>query len=267
MGSGNRKLKSYDNKLLIDKNYRQIKNDNKLLMICRVFNYCNLDNNQDIIITINMESTKINTIQSDKNQNDISQKYLINTKNTQKNTILIKANEYRSIPIYYYYENWRGTIKLNGLIVLNNLKVNKKVNYDVIDINKCNKNFYDSHYQIYKNMKISTLNNSINVSFEYNNVKNENLYFVINLKSQDYGTQSNIYEIDPLKYFQKTFYFNNTDWIANEKDVNWIVSNNNFTELYYCDLNFGLNKNFLKIDVKIEDYPYNKSFNKLPNFY
>jgi hypothetical protein len=266
MGNGNNKL--------IDKNYKKLKNDDKSIMICRVFNYCNLDNNQDVIITINMESTKINKNQNNSIQDDISDKYLfteynkifntfVNNKNIQKNTIYIKANEYKSIPICYYYDDWKGSIKLNGSIIVKNLKFNKKVRYDVIDINKCNKNFYDNHYQLYKNMKISTLNNCISVSFVYNNIRNETLYFGINVKSQDYGKQSNIYEVEPLKYFQKTFCFYNTDWNTNENDLNWIVSNNNFTELYYCDLNFILNKNIFNIEVKIENYPYNKSFTKL----
>ena len=94
MGNGNNKL--------IDKNYKKLKNDDKSIMICRVFNYCNLDNNQDVIITINMESTKINKNQNNSIQDDISDKYLfteynkifntfVNNKNIQKNTIYIYA--------------------------------------------------------------------------------------------------------------------------------------------------------------------------------
>ena len=63
MGNGNKKLfnNSNDSKILLnDKNYRKLQNDDKSIMICRIFNYCNLDNNQDVIITINMKTTKIN---------------------------------------------------------------------------------------------------------------------------------------------------------------------------------------------------------------
>jgi hypothetical protein len=282
---------SNDSKILLnDKNYRKLQNDDKSIMICRIFNYCNLDNNQDVIITINMKTTKINKNKQKSIKDNISEKYSVNNKNTQKNTIYIKANEYRSIPICYYYDDWNGTIKLNDTIIVKKLKFNKKIRYDVIDISKCNKNFYDNNYQIYKNMKSSTLNNCINVLFEYNNIQNETLYFVLNIKNPYYGKQSNIYEIKPLKYFKKTFCFcnnylntnnpdlnindnvlntnerdlniNKPDLNINEKNINWIVSNSNFTEIYYCDLNFILNKNIFNIDVKIEDYPYKKSFTK-----
>jgi hypothetical protein len=233
------------------------KNHDELFMICRTFNYCNLDNNYDVLITINMESKSIINKEN---------KYLVKEYNTniQKNTIYIKAREYKSIPVCYYYDDWKGTIKLNGLIIFNNFKIKKKLIYDVIDTNKCIKNFYDiNKYQLYKNQKILSLNNCIYVSFEFNNTKNEPLYFCINIKSDDFGKQANIYEITPSKYFMKTFCFYNTNWHTNDKGLNWIVADNTFKEIHYSDLNFKLNKNIFKIYVNIEDYPYNKSSIKI----
>jgi hypothetical protein len=248
------------------------KNQDEVFMICRTFNYCNLDNNYDVLITINMESKSIINKQNNSYSNNMSDKYLVkeynniletfvNNKNIQKNTIYIKAREYKSIPICYYYDDWHGTIKVNGLVILKNYKIRKKLIYDVIDINQCSKNFYDTYnhkYQNYQTNKIIAINNCIYVSFRYNNTKNETLYFGINLKSEDFGKQSNIYQIAPLKYFIKTFCFYNTNWIPNDNDLNWIVADNFFKEIYYGNMNFILKKYEFKIDVNIQDYPYNK---------
>ena len=165
------------------------------------------------------------------------------------------------------------------MVILENYKIRKKLIYNVIDINQCSKNFYDTYNYKYQNNKIQALNNCIYVSFRYNNTQNETLYFGINLKSDDFGKrgvyplstgtegfgkQSNIYQIAPSKYFIKTFCFNNTNWIPNDNNLNWIVVDIFFKEIYYGDLNLTLKKNIFKIDVNIEDYPYNKLSITLP---
>ena len=250
----------------------------ELCMICRTFNYCNLDNNYDVLIIINMESKSIINKENKLYNDNMSDKYLETfayNKNIQKNTIYIKSREYKSIPICYYYDDWHGTINVNGLVILENYKIRKKLMYNVIDINQCSKNFYDTYNYKYQKNKIQALNNCIYVSFRYNNTQNETLYFGINLKSDDFGKrgvyplstgtegfgkQSNIYQIVPLKYFIKTFCFYNTNWITNDNDLNWIVADIFFEEIYYGDANFTLKKNIFKIDVNIEDYPYNKNY-------
>ena len=83
-------------------------NQDELCMICRTFNYCNLDNNYDVLITINMESKSIINKENKLYNNNMSDKYLetfVDNKNIQKNTIYIKSREYKSIPICYYYDD------------------------------------------------------------------------------------------------------------------------------------------------------------------
>jgi hypothetical protein len=79
----------------------------------------------------------------------------------------------------------------------------------------------------------------------------------LNTNNPDLNINDNV-----LNTNERDLNINKPDLNINEKDINWIVSNSNFTEIYYCDLNFILNKNIFNIDVKIEDYPYKKSFTK-----
>jgi len=218
---------------------------NKIL--CRTLNFCNIYNDQNVIIIINMKKTH------KKLANDI-----------QNNIINIKPYEYKSIKIYYTYDNWVGNIKLNGALLYNNFLIDKNIIDDILDISNCNddndkipKNFINNNSRLrHKLYNISILQfNNILISFKYNNTTGKYLFFNIIAESCEFEKQSNCYQIDINQQFYITLSYNN----YYTKNINWVVKDKINNQIHFSD-NFIVLKDNNNIEININYHPliYNK---------
>ncbi len=140
--------------------------------ILRTFNYSNLNNDTDIILVINVKTYNF----------DISKE------NIQENIIFIKSN---------------------GVLITNNLHINKNTPYCSININR-----FIHNTKLLSVLKKYPINKCIYLTFKYDNFTNHKFYLFINLECKKYGTQSIIYQINKKYKFIKTFCFYNTEWFS-----------------------------------------------------
>jgi len=223
---------------------------NKFSCLTREFIYKN-NTNEDIKITITMSGTQIfkPSIKVPIPPNYTGYRAVPN--NLQENVFIIQANTLRRFTACYYSDDWTGDIKMNSDVILNKYKINKKIQYKLLDLNNGKTSTTNKHAKCICNTFI------LNTKFVIP------VYFGLNMINENEDTQGLIYQLPNNKSFIKKICISDNNWITGGEQFNFVVgsidtnNNNKFpVPIYYNNKDFKINKGSFNNIVNIGDYPF-----------